>query len=93
MQIRIFLIYTTVIKENYSYLDLYSECGDYMYVCLCNGVTDKQIREAVQGGCDNLSSVRRKMSVGNQCGKCTKTARKVIQQEIEQDTNLIARFR
>ncbi|NTS77861.1 bacterioferritin-associated ferredoxin [Catenovulum sp. SM1970] len=63
-----------------------------MYICLCNGVTDKQIKEAVQSGCTDLSSIKDKMAVGNQCGKCTKNARKVIRQEIEQDANLIAKF-
>ncbi|MBD3896658.1 (2Fe-2S)-binding protein [Halomonas sp. ML-15] len=41
-----------------------------MYVCLCNGVTDKAIREAVDGGARCWREVREATGCATQCGKC-----------------------
>lgn len=50
-----------------------------MYVCLCNGITDGQIREAARsGGCDSLRDLRRELGVGSQCAKCARHARQVL---------------
>ncbi len=52
-----------------------------MYVCVCNGVTDGQIREAVQTrGCDSLRDLRRELGVGSQCAKCARHARQVLRE-------------
>lgn len=41
-----------------------------MYVCLCQGVTDNQIRDAIYEGCCSYREVREATGVGTQCGKC-----------------------
>lgn len=52
-----------------------------MYVCLCNGITDGQIREAaLERGCDNLRDLRRELGVGSQCAKCARHARQVLRE-------------
>lgn len=52
-----------------------------MYVCVCNGVTDGQIREVVQTrGCDSLRDLRRELGVGSQCAKCARHARQVLRE-------------
>ena len=51
-----------------------------MYVCLCNGITDSQIREAADSGCDNLRDLRRELGVGSQCAKCVRHARQVLRE-------------
>ncbi|TDY03727.1 (2Fe-2S)-binding protein [Thiohalophilus thiocyanatoxydans] len=51
-----------------------------MYVCLCKGVTDTQIRDAVIDGADSLADVRRDLGVASNCGCCAKCARQVIKQ-------------
>lgn len=51
-----------------------------MYVCLCNGITDKTIKKAVENGCDSLADLREQMDIADQCGKCRKHAVEVIQQ-------------
>ena len=40
-----------------------------MYVCLCQGVTDNQIRDAIYEGCCSYREVREATGVGTQCGK------------------------
>ena len=49
-----------------------------MYVCLCKGVTDNQIREAAHQGCGSLRDLRRELGVGGQCGKCVREAHEVL---------------
>ena len=53
-----------------------------MYVCLCNGVSDKKIRQAVrQFHPQSFQQLRKFIPVGNQCGKCVRAAREVMQDE------------
>ena len=51
-----------------------------MYVCICKGITDNHIREAVDSGCDSLRDLRRELGVGSQCGKCARHARQVMRE-------------
>ena len=48
-----------------------------MYVCLCNGVSDGQIREAIFEGCCSYKEVREQLGVGTQCGKCACLAKQI----------------
>jgi len=41
-----------------------------MYVCLCNQITDAQIRAAVQDGASSLNELRSTLGVASRCGKC-----------------------
>ena len=41
-----------------------------MYVCICNGVTDKQIRRAIAGGAQSVQCLRDELGVASQCGGC-----------------------
>lgn len=49
-----------------------------MYVCLCQGVTDGQIREAILEGCCSYREVRETLGVANKCGKCACLAKEVV---------------
>ena len=55
-----------------------------MYVCLCKGVTDHQIRAEVEDGADSLRDVSRRLGVATQCGKCAGCARQVIREAAAQ---------
>ncbi|EIJ42519.1 bacterioferritin-associated ferredoxin [Beggiatoa alba B18LD] len=52
-----------------------------MYVCLCYGVTDTHIREAVatQGVC-SMRQLRQTLGVAGQCGQCGKHAHCVLKE-------------
>ena len=43
-----------------------------MYVCLCRGITDTQIRKAVQSGNSESRQLRQSLEGGAQCGKCVR---------------------
>ena len=41
-----------------------------MYVCICNGVTDHQIRQAAEDGCTSVSELMMRTGCGTNCGSC-----------------------
>ncbi len=49
-----------------------------MYVCLCKGITDTQIRDAAASGCTSLRDLRAELGVGSQCAKCVRQAREIM---------------
>jgi bacterioferritin-associated ferredoxin len=53
-----------------------------MYVCLCQGVTDGQIREAIYEGCCSYREVREATGVATQCGKCACLAKQVVRETL-----------
>lgn len=53
-----------------------------MYVCLCKGVTDHQIKEAISAGATSVGQLRKCLGVASQCGKCGITAREILQETL-----------
>ena len=39
-----------------------------VYVCLCNGVTDRHIRDAVDKGCSSVGELTMRTGCGANCG-------------------------
>ena len=60
-----------------------------MYVCICKGITDTQIRAAVQDGAASIREVRNTLGVASQCGKCGIMAREIVRESLgsEQSDN------
>ncbi|HEX4049494.1 MAG TPA: bacterioferritin-associated ferredoxin [Steroidobacteraceae bacterium] len=54
-----------------------------MYVCICRGITDSQIRRAVEQGAASLSELRRELAVAACCGRCAPMAREIIREQNE----------
>lgn len=52
-----------------------------MYVCLCNGLTDRDVKGAVASGIDAVSDVYQSLGAAPQCAKCTVHIREIIQEE------------
>jgi bacterioferritin-associated ferredoxin len=53
-----------------------------MYVCICKGITDTQIRAAVQDGAGSIREVRNSLGVASQCGKCGILAREIVRESL-----------
>jgi bacterioferritin-associated ferredoxin len=53
-----------------------------MYVCVCNAITDKQIRRAARNGVDSLYELRGKLGVAAGCGSCARTAQEILDEEM-----------
>lgn len=49
-----------------------------MYVCICQSVTDKQIRRAAAGGVDNVYELREELGVASGCGSCFDHAQSIL---------------
>ncbi len=46
-----------------------------MYVCICNAITEKQVREAAREGARTLTDLHRNgLGVATGCGQCAKDA-------------------
>lgn len=45
-----------------------------MYVCVCNAVTDRAIKEAVHAGATRLRDLSRTLRVATCCGRCAASA-------------------
>ena len=49
-----------------------------MYVCICNAVTDREIRSAVSLGIRTMGDLKRDLGVASCCGKCEPEACRII---------------
>ncbi|MGK3965728.1 (2Fe-2S)-binding protein [Sorangium sp. So ce136] len=49
-----------------------------MYVCLCMGVCDREIREAMNEGACSVSEVMECTGAGTRCGSCRPTIAKLV---------------
>jgi len=45
-----------------------------LYVCLCHGITDSEIRDAAAAGCDSMPELMMRTGCGSSCGSCIETA-------------------
>lgn len=53
-----------------------------MYVCLCRGITDQDIKDAVANGAESFREIRDLLDLGTCCGRCAPEARGIINEEL-----------
>lgn len=49
-----------------------------MYVCICHGVTDKDIKKAAKAGAQNLQDIKQATGCATGCGSCVDVALEVL---------------
>jgi len=49
-----------------------------MYVCICNAVTEKMIRQAAADGVRSLGELTRRTGCSGECGSCADLAEEVL---------------
>ena len=49
-----------------------------MYVCICHGVTDRQIRQAAEDGCRDVYELTMRSGCGSNCGSCLPLAAEIL---------------
>jgi len=49
-----------------------------MYVCLCAGVTNQTVADAVVAGATTSKQVADACGAGSECGRCRRTVRAII---------------
>ena len=55
-----------------------------MYICLCRGVTEKQIRQEVRLGSTTFEDIQDKLEVSVCCGMCKEAAINVINETLQE---------
>ena len=52
-----------------------------MYVCICNPVSDVEIRRCIRAGATTLSDLKMELGIASQCGMCASAAQATITEE------------
>ena len=53
-----------------------------MYVCICNGLTDRDVKKAIHNdGAFSVSCVHKSCKSTPNCGKCSNTIEAIIREE------------
>ncbi len=63
-----------------------------MYVCLCNGITESQIRDAVDEGARSLRELQQCLGVASCCGKCADCAQQVVHEMLSTSASCLNRI-
>ena len=50
-----------------------------MYVCICNGVTERQVRDAAAAGCASVAELTMRTGLGANCGSCLSLAAELLE--------------
>lgn len=53
-----------------------------MYVCLCRGITDQDIKDSIANGSETFRDIREELDVGTCCGRCVPETRQLIDEEL-----------
>ena len=56
-----------------------------MYVCVCNAITDREIRAACDLGARTLEDLQATLGVATCCRRCSDCARKVLSDALADD--------
>ena len=59
-----------------------------MIVCVCNNISDREIRQAVDLGLNSMADLYQELGVGTCCGKCVSYAREVMHAHLEAGTTV-----
>lgn len=59
-----------------------------MIVCVCNNISDREIRQAVDLGITSIAGLRKELGVGTMCGTCVSYAREVLHEHIDSKTTI-----
>ena len=51
-----------------------------MYVCVCQAVTERQVREAVNQGISSMRGLREQLGVASECGRCARCAPGILKE-------------
>jgi bacterioferritin-associated ferredoxin len=54
-----------------------------VYVCVCHGVTEQQIRDAICDGASSVCELSAKLGVASACGCCRPFANQVLDETLQ----------
>ena len=56
--------------------------GFNMYVCICKGVTDKQIHNEIHQGVSTFDELQERLEVATCCGQCKECAMDILDSQL-----------
>lgn len=63
-----------------------------MIVCVCNNISDRKIRAAVDEGLTSMRELRSELEVGTCCGKCHACAKQVLRECLDEKQSAVPVF-
>jgi|GEM_PF-318855 len=51
-----------------------------MFICVCNAITERQVRDAIAAGATRLSDLQRELGVATGCGRCARMAKEYLRE-------------
>ncbi|HLS86842.1 MAG TPA: (2Fe-2S)-binding protein [Burkholderiales bacterium] len=51
-----------------------------MYICLCNAITERQVRECAEQGARSMDDLASTLGVGAGCGRCRECASDLLRE-------------
>jgi bacterioferritin-associated ferredoxin len=51
-----------------------------LYICICNAVTERQLKECARSGATSLDALAFELGVGTGCGRCRDCASGVLEE-------------
>ena len=51
-----------------------------MYICICNAVTDRQVKDSASAGVRSLDELAQNRGVGAGCGRCRECAAELLRE-------------
>jgi len=51
-----------------------------MYICICNAITEKAVRECARQGACSVDQLASELGVGSGCGRCRDCASEVLRE-------------
>lgn len=63
-----------------------------MFVCICKGVTDRDIVAAAEQGATRMSELKECTGLASQCGKCARDAKAIFNDAKRQANQMAGMF-
>jgi len=61
-----------------------------LYICICNAVTEKAVRECARNGACSIDELAFELGVGAGCGRCRDCASEVLRDAREAESLAVA---
>jgi len=56
-----------------------------MYICICNAVTDREVRQCAELGARSVQDLERSLGLGSNCGRCRAAAAELLRDSTADD--------
>ncbi|TKB46302.1 (2Fe-2S)-binding protein [Thalassotalea mangrovi] len=53
-----------------------------MYVCICHGITEQQIKDSTAEGASSMRCLKTQLAIASTCGKCSQVAKMVLDESL-----------